>query len=84
MSINKFEQKALNQINLNEGLIGTIAKFFLGSKFRSSMQELEKMKKDDPTLKADIASFYQNYKSLRNQLDTICDKRPDLPTCKDR
>ena len=84
MSINKFEQKALNQINLNEGLIGTIAKFFLGSKFRASMQELEKMKKDDPTLKADIASFYQNYKSLRNQLDTICAKRPDLPTCKDR
>ena len=84
MSINKFEQKALSQINLNEGLIGALAKFFLGSNFRDSMKELEKMKKDDPTLKADVSSFYQNYKSLRNQLDTICDKRPDLPNCKDR
>jgi|APGre2960657404_1045060.scaffolds.fasta_scaffold546216_2 hypothetical protein len=83
MSINKFEQKALNEINLNEGIIGAIAKFFLGSKFRASMRELEKMKKDDPTLKADLASFYQNYKVLRNQLDTICAKRPDLPNCKD-
>jgi hypothetical protein len=64
MPTNKFEQKALKQINLNEGLIGAIAKFFLGSKFRASMHELEKMKKDDPELEAGLASFAQNYKII--------------------
>jgi hypothetical protein len=80
--MNKLEQKALQQINLNEGLLSLAAKFFLGSKFRDAMRELEKMKKDDPELKADMASFYQNYKILRKQLDTICKDRPDLPACK--
>ena len=64
--MNKLEQKALRQINLNEGLLSIVAKFFLGSKFRDAMRELEKMKKDDPELKANMASFYQNYKILRN------------------
>ena len=80
--MNKLEQKALRQINLNEGLLSIVAKFFLGSKFRDAMRELEKMKKDDPELKANMASFYQNYKILRNQLDTLCKDRPDLPGCK--
>jgi hypothetical protein len=61
MSINKFEQKALNQINLNEGLITKIAGFFLGSKFREAMKEIERMKKEDPELAAGMASLAQNY-----------------------
>lgn len=64
--MNKLEQKALRQINLNEGLISTIAKFFLGSKFRDAMREIEKMKKDDPELAAGLASFAQNYKIISN------------------
>ena len=44
--MNKLEQKALRQINLNEGLISLLAKFFLGGKFRDGMRELEKMKKE--------------------------------------
>jgi hypothetical protein len=71
MSINKFEQKALSQINLNEGLIGAIAKFFLGSKFRASMRELEQMKKDDPELKAGMASLAQNYKIIKQVSDKL-------------
>jgi hypothetical protein len=66
MSMNKLEQKALRQINLNEGLISTIAKFFLGSKFRDAMREIEKMKKEDPELAAGLASFAQNYKIISN------------------
>ena len=82
MPTNKFEQQALKQINLNEGLISAIAKFFLGSNFRKSMKELERMKEDDPELKADLASFYQNYKMLKNDLDDICKKYPNIPNCK--
>ena len=70
--MNKLEQKALRQINLNEGFVSAIAKFFLGSKFRNAMRELEKMKKDDPELKADMASLAQNFKmldDLRNRLE---------------
>jgi hypothetical protein len=82
MPTNKFEKKSLNEINLNEGLISAIAKFFLGSKFRTSMREAEKMKKDDPELKASLDSFYQNYKLLRKDLDNICKKYPNIPNCK--
>lgn len=80
--MNKLEQKALRQINLNEGLISLLAKFFLGSKFRDGMRELEKMKKDDPELKAGLASFYQNYKMIKKDIDDICAKYPNLPNCK--
>jgi hypothetical protein len=71
MSMDKFEQKALKQINLNEGLISQIAGFFLGSKFRNSMREIEKMKKDDPELEASLASFAQNYKVIRRMRDRL-------------
>lgn len=82
MSFNKLERKALQQIELNEGVVSAIAKFFLGTKFRDAMRDIERMKKDDPELKADLASFYQNYKILRNQLDTLCKQNPNLPSCK--
>jgi hypothetical protein len=84
MPTNKFEKKALNQIDLNEGLISTIAKFFMGSDFHKSMREVERMKQEDPSLKAGLASFYQNYKLLMKQLDTICKENPNLKNCKDR
>ena len=71
MSTNKFEKKALSQINLNEGLISAIAKFFLGSKFRSAMHELEKMKNEDPELAAAMASFEQNYKIIQASHDRL-------------
>ena len=70
--MNKLERKAYQQINLNEGFVSAIAKFFLGSKFRNAMRELEKMKKDDPELKADMPSLAQNFKmldDLRNRLE---------------
>jgi hypothetical protein len=82
MSFNKLERKALKQIDLNEGIVSSIAKFFLGSKFRNAMREVERMKHEDPELKADLASFYQNYKILRNELDRICTENPNLPNCK--
>jgi hypothetical protein len=69
--MNKLERKAYQQINLNEGLISVLAKFFLGGKFRDAMRELEKMKKDDPELKAALASFAQNYKIIRNVRDRL-------------
>lgn len=71
MSSNKFEQKALKQINLNEGLISTIAGFFLGANFRKAMREMEKMKKDDPELKAGMASLAQNYKIIKQVSDRL-------------
>jgi len=80
--MNRLEKKAFRQITLNEGLISVLAKFFLGGEFRGAMRELEKMKKDDPELKADLASFAQNYKMLRKNLDDFCAKHPDLPNCK--
>jgi hypothetical protein len=82
MSFNKLERKALKQIALNEGVVSKIAAFFLGKKFRSTMSELERMKKDDPSLAADLASFEQSYKIIQQAVDNICKRRPDHPACK--
>lgn len=82
MPTNKFEQKALKQINLNEGLLTKIAGFFLGSKFRKSMKEIERMKKDDPEFAAGMASLAQNYKIVEDMLDRLCKERPNHPNCK--
>jgi len=82
MPTNKFEQKALKQISLNEGLVTKIAGFFLGSKFRKAMKELERMKDDDPEFAAGMASLAQNYKTIDNMLDRLCKKHPDHPKCK--
>ena len=72
--MNKLERKAYRQINLNEGLVSVIAKFFLGSKFRDAMRELERMKKDDPELKADMASLAQNFKMLNKTVERLENK----------
>jgi hypothetical protein len=72
--MNKLERKAYQQINLNEGLVSVIAKFFLGSKFRDAMRELERMKKDDPELKADMASLAQNFKKLNKTVERLENK----------
>ena len=72
--MNKLERKAYQQINLNEGLVSVIAKFFLGSKFRDAMRELERMKKDDPELKADMASLAQNFKMLNKTVERLENK----------
>jgi hypothetical protein len=72
--MNKLERKAYRQINLNEGLVSVIAKFFLGSKFRDAMRELERMKKDDPELKADMASLAQKFKMLNKTVERLENK----------
>ena len=82
MSFNKLEQKALKQITMNEGIVSKIAAFFLGKKFRGTMQELERMKKDDPGLAADLASFEQGYKIIQQTVDSLCKRHPDHPACK--
>jgi len=82
MPTNKFEQKALKQINLNEGLVSKLAGFFLGSKFRKSMKEIERMKQADPEFAAGMASLAQNYKVVEDMLDRLCKKHPDHPNCK--
>ena len=82
MSFNKLEQKALKQITMNEGIVSKLAAFFLGKKFRGTMAELERMKKDDPGLAADLASFEQSYKIIQQSVDRLCKRRPDHPACK--
>jgi len=82
MSFNKLERKALKQIALNEGVVSKIAAFFLGKKFRSTMSELERMKKDDPSLAADLESFEQSYKIIQKSVDNLCKRHPNHPACK--
>jgi hypothetical protein len=67
---------------MNEGIVSKIAAFFLSKKFRGTMQELERMKKDDPGLAADLASFEQGYKIIQQTVDSLCKRRPDHPACK--
>ena len=82
MSFNKLERKALTQIAINEGVVSKIAAFFLSKKFSSTMKELERMKKDDPSLAADLESFEQSYKIIQQSVNNLCKRHPDHPACK--
>jgi hypothetical protein len=66
------------------GMLSFITGLFFGKKYRDSMLELERMKKEDPELKKGLDNFYSNYQALNKQLDEICAKNPDLPNCRDR
>jgi hypothetical protein len=82
MSFNILERKALNQINLVEGIVSRIAAYFLSKRFKEEMKELEKMKKDDLGLAADLQSFEQSYKMIQQSIDNLCKRHPGHPACK--
>ena len=75
--MNKLEQKAIRQINLNESIMSKLADFFLGSKFRARMREINNMKAD-PELTASLSSLYQNYKIIENELENMYAQHPGL------
>lgn len=66
------------------GMLSFITGLFFGKKYRDSMRELERMKKEDPELKKGLDNFYANYKALNKQLEEICSKNTDLPACRER
>tara|TARA_B100001059_G_scaffold96872_1_gene96109 strand:- start:32917 stop:33183 length:267 start_codon:yes stop_codon:yes gene_type:complete len=65
MSTNKFEKRALNQINeLNEGLGLTLLKFF----FKSKVKKALKIMKDDPEVQSAVQGIEYHGKELKKQI----------------
>ena len=82
MSINKFEHKALKQIEqVNEGILSSIAKLFLSKKVKRQYKSAYKIAKDDPELQSALADLENYHGRLNKILKTLCKRNPDHPKC---
>ena len=83
MSTNKFERKALKQIEeVNEGLLSGIAKLFMSRKVRRQYKSAYKIAKDDPELQAAFQGLKYHHEKLKDLVDSFCDRFPDHKSCK--
>tara|TARA_Y100000114_G_C11632784_1_gene265231 strand:- start:88 stop:363 length:276 start_codon:yes stop_codon:yes gene_type:complete len=69
---------------INESIGKAIATFLFGKKFKKIVKTMSKEAKDDPEYKAALIDFVKSQKALKDTADSICDRKPYLPACKDR
>jgi hypothetical protein len=80
--MNKFERDALKQIDeLNEGLLGQIAKMFMARKVKRQYKKAYKIAKDDPELQSALADLEGYHERLNDILKGICKRNPNNPYC---
>ena len=73
------EDRMLDQINLNEGLLSTIFKSIVKQKVKRS---LVRKLKDDPELQAMLADLEKNRERVEDRLNKYCEKYPQSRNCK--
>jgi len=73
------EDRMLDQINLNEGLLGTLFKSIVKQKVKRS---LVRKLKDDPELQAMLADLEKNRERVEDRLNKYCEKYPQSRNCK--
>ena len=80
--MNKLERDTLNQIDeLNEGILGSIARMFMSRKVKSKYKKVYKIAKDDPELQSALADLEDYHGRLNKILKTLCKRNPDHPKC---
>lgn len=78
----KYEQDTLDKITeLNEGILGSIARMFMQSKLKSKYKKAYKIAKDDPELASALADLEDYHGRLNKILKNLCKRRPDHPKC---
>ena len=73
------EDRMLDQINLNEGLLGTLFKSIVKQKVKRS---LVRKLRDDPELQAMLADLEKNRERVEDRLNKYCEKYPQSRNCK--
>ena len=88
MSKNRLEEKQLRQINnthklMNEGFIAnSLIRLIFGSRSKKILKKAAKAAKDDAELQNAFINFEKQYDQLLKDIDTLCKRNPDHPTCK--
>lgn len=88
MSKNQLEKRQLDQINetselMSEGFIGNaLIRLIFGSRSKKILKMGVKAAKDDPELQATFSNFEKQYDQLLRDIDSLCKRNPDHPTCK--
>lgn len=80
--MNKFEQKSLEQIYLNESLASILGRLFFGSKAKKTIKGAIKVMNKDPELKAAMADLRKHMERVEDLTLDICDRNPNHPACK--
>jgi hypothetical protein len=79
--MNKLERRALEQINMNEGVLASIAKLFMRRKIKSRYKKAYKLAKDDPELQAALIDLENHHERLNDIMKSLCSRNPDHPRC---
>ena len=78
----KYEQDTLDKITeLNEGILGSIARMFMSSKLKSKYKKAYKIAKDDPELASALADLKGYHERVRNILKSFCERHPENKRC---
>ena len=77
--MSKFEKKALDKINLTEGLLKSILLTLTGSKFKKAIKALQSSRED---LKAQGYDLEAYSKEFERQIKNFCKENPKEPICK--
>jgi hypothetical protein len=79
--MNKLEKRILQQINLNEGVLASIAKLFMRRKVKNYYKTAYQLAKDDPELQAALIDLENYHERLNDIMKSLCDRNPDHPRC---
>ena len=80
--MNKLERDTLNKITeLNEGILGAIARMFATRKLKRQYSKAYKIAKDDPELQTALADLEDYHGRLNKILKNLCKRNPDHPKC---
>ena len=74
--MSKFEKKALEKINLTEGILGTVLKYLLKPKMTKLFKELSKDVELDETQKAMAIDLKNATEEYERSLKIFCKKYP--------
>ena len=80
--MNKLEKRIEENIQLNEGVLSSIAKLFLKRKVKRQYKKAYDIAKDDPELQSALADMETYHDRLNDIIKTLCKRRPDHPKCK--
>ena len=78
----KYEQDTLDKITeLNEGILGSIARMFMSSKLKSKYKKAYKIAKDDPELQSALSDLQSHRKRVGDLFKKLCKRNPNHPKC---
>ena len=80
--MNKLEKHALQQINMNESVLASVAKLFMRRKIKKQYKKAYDLAKDDVELQTALIDLENYHERLNDIMKSLCSRNPDHPKCK--